>query len=144
MPGKPFQPGVSGNPAGKPKGAGRNARCAEWAKKYGLKFLERVAEGKQKDHERQFGKAIEADLRTRTEVAKYLIDRGLGKPMQVNENTFDPAIIDSFVSALVAMLKRLIPDTCPHCKTNLNLKPAVAAELMTMSGRFTAAPEAKP
>lgn len=132
-----FKPGESGNPAGKPKGAGRNARCAEWAKKFGLSFLERIAEGKVKDVG-AFGKDIKADLKTRSDVTKYLIDRGLGKPMQVNENTFDPSILEAFVSSLVAVIKRLIPDSCPHCKTNLNLKPAIAAELLTMSGRFTA------
>jgi hypothetical protein len=135
--GRPFKQGESGNPAGKPKGAGRNARCAEWARKWGLNFLERIAEGKVNDVS-GFGRPIKSDLKTRSDVTRYLIDRGLGKPMQVSEATFDPAIIDAFVSALVAVIKRLIPDTCPHCKTNLNLKPAIAAELVTLSGRFTA------
>jgi hypothetical protein len=124
---RPWPKGVSGNPAGKPKGAGRNARCAEWAKKWGLKFLEQVAEGKVGDVGALGKGTVKADLKTRTDVTKYLIDRGLGKPMQVSENTIDPEVMDTFISALIATLNRLLPE---------DLKPVVSAELMTLSGKF--------
>jgi len=46
---------------------------------------------------------------------------------------FDPDVVMQFVGQVVAAIKRRIPDTCPHCKTNLELKPALAAELKTLS-----------
>jgi hypothetical protein len=49
---------------------------------------------------------------------------------------FDPSVVMKFVSQVVDAIKRHIPDTCPHCKTNLNLRPTLAGELMAMSKKL--------
>lgn len=72
-----FEKGGEPGP-GRPKGSGRNQRCLTWANKYGLKFLEDVAEGKIKDID-GFGRECKPNLRVRTDCAKYLADQGLGK-----------------------------------------------------------------
>jgi hypothetical protein len=46
--------------------------------------------------------------------------------------------VSKFVSQVVDAIKRLIPDTCPHCKTNLSLRPALAKELLEMGQRLEA------
>lgn len=83
MRGKPFEKGHVGGP-GRPKGTGQIARCKAWADKYGFRFLERVAEGKEKDVNVN-GKKIQIGARLRVETAEYLIDRGYGRAMQAHE-----------------------------------------------------------
>lgn len=81
--GKPFQKGQPGGP-GRPKGTGQVARCKAWADRYGFKFLERVAEGKEKDVN-GFGEVVAVNLKLRVECAQYLVDRGYGRPAQTHD-----------------------------------------------------------
>jgi len=80
MPGKgrPFRKGWKGGP-GRPPGSGRIERCRKWADRYGLRFLEALAEGKTNKRFNIVG-PVELELRKRT--AEYLTDRGYGKTPQ--------------------------------------------------------------
>jgi hypothetical protein len=49
---------------------------------------------------------------------------------------FDPEVLTQFVKQFSAVLKKTIPDTCPHCHTNLALRPKLAEELKAMSARL--------
>lgn len=51
---------------------------------------------------------------------------------------FDPAIINTFVNQVVSLLRRMIPDRCPHCKTNLDLMPRIGAQLQELSRALVA------
>jgi len=73
-----FKKGQSGNPAGRPKGSGRNALARKWAQEKGIAFLIAVAEGKVKDID-AFGKPCTPKLQLRAAVAQYLCDQGLGR-----------------------------------------------------------------
>ena len=61
---KKFQPGVSGNPGGRPKGIAAKAR------EHTDKALEVLAEG-----------MADTDPRVRVAAAKEILDRGWGKPL---------------------------------------------------------------
>ena len=80
----PFKKGASGNPKGRKKGSGRNAQAKEWAETYGIAFLIRIAEGKEKDIN-MFGKPVKVGLTKRKEAAEYLIDQGIGRAPQRHE-----------------------------------------------------------
>ena len=79
-----FKKGQSGNPKGRRKGSGRNAQAKEWAEKYGIAFLIRIAEGKELDIN-MFGKPCKVGLSKRKEAAEYLIDQGIGRAPQRHE-----------------------------------------------------------
>ena len=84
-----FEKGNPGGP-GRPKGSGRNQKCRAWAETYGVDFLIRVAEGKEKfDFVTEQGKRLKvpASERTRIDAAKYVIDHGLGKAPQAVEHS---------------------------------------------------------
>lgn len=49
---------------------------------------------------------------------------------------FDPEVLQSFVRQVVSVLRRKLPDRCPHCKTNLEMPRAVGAELIEMSKKL--------
>ena len=51
---------------------------------------------------------------------------------------FDPSVMVEFVRQVISAVKKSIPETCPHCKTNLELRPALAATLKEMSARLVA------
>lgn len=82
-----FKPGQSGNPAGKPRGSGRNQFCTEWALKKGLPFLALIAEGEPivPVKEKKTGKVLRlepASVDMRRSIAQYLIDQGIGRAPQ--------------------------------------------------------------
>lgn len=79
----PFQKGNKLS-KGRPKGSGRNSQAREWAESYGIPFLMRIAEGKEKDVN-MFGKPCNVSLAKRKEAAEYLIDQGLGRAPQRHE-----------------------------------------------------------
>jgi hypothetical protein len=82
-PGRPFQKGRSGNPAGRPKGhsltsyvrkeTGNGKELADFM----LAILRRQGEF---EH-------AKIPLNVRMDAATWLADRGFGKPLQVNEHT---------------------------------------------------------
>lgn len=76
----PFKKGHPGGP-GRPKGSGYNAEARKFAEEYGIPFLIRVAQGKEKDVN-MFGKPCDPTLSKRVDAAKYLIDHGIGKAAQ--------------------------------------------------------------
>lgn len=84
---------------GRPKGSGRIPRCAEWADKYGIEFLERVAEGKEKDIG-PWGKIVPAGLSIRVDCARYLIDQGKGKAPIGLEVTGNGKSVGAYFSVL--------------------------------------------
>ena len=60
---------------------------------------------------------------------------------------FDPGVVTEFVTEVVRILKKTIPDLCPHCKTNINLKAPIVKELKELSARLAStlpAPEIVP
>jgi len=78
-----FRKGQSKVPGcGRKKGSGFDARCREWSARYGIAFLEAVARGNVSG---KFNIRLTPDLELRTNVAKYLIDRGGGRPRQAVE-----------------------------------------------------------
>ncbi len=68
-----FKKGHPGGP-GRPPGTGIVKRCKDWAEKLGFEFLERIAEGKEKEVSKK-----KANLKLRAHVAMYLVDRGHGR-----------------------------------------------------------------
>jgi DNA-binding CsgD family transcriptional regulator len=49
---------------------------------------------------------------------------------------FDPDVVVGFVRQVVALLRRELPETCPHCKTNLGLPKRIAGYLREMSNKL--------
>lgn len=52
---------------------------------------------------------------------------------------YDPEIVSSFVRQVVSILRRKLPDCCPHCKTPLEMPRAVGTELIEMSRKLAEA-----
>lgn len=49
---------------------------------------------------------------------------------------YDPETVTSFVKQVVAMLRRELPETCPHCKVRLDLPKKVAGQLIGLSQKL--------
>lgn len=49
---------------------------------------------------------------------------------------FDPEIVAGFVKQVVAILRRDLPEACPHCKTRLDLPKKIAATLQAVSQKM--------
>lgn len=94
-PGKPFTKGCKPGP-GRPKGSGFDVRCKAWAEKYGIPFLERVAQGKEKDVG-QFGRPVKVSLSLRIGVTQYLVNRGMGCPRQAVDVTSGGESVADFI-----------------------------------------------
>ena len=52
------------------------------------------------------------------------------------EGSLDPVTIDALVAALAEILRKRVPDSCPHCKTRLDIKPELAREMTALSNRL--------
>lgn len=46
---------------------------------------------------------------------------------------FDPDVVGGFVRQVVSLLRRELPETCPHCQTNLGLPKKIAGKLRELS-----------
>jgi len=79
--------------------------------------------------------AVRGDASTRQFLLKARKPSVYTEKMRL-EHGIDGTTIGGLVSMLVGLLRRLIPDACPHCKTNLALKPVIARELVAMSARL--------
>ena len=90
---KPFKPGQSGNPGGRPKGLAAKAR------EYADRALEVIAEALE-----------DADPKVRLAAAKEVFDRGYGKPVSMTADVskrlddLDDDSLDSAIDALRAAI----------------------------------------
>ncbi len=50
---------------------------------------------------------------------------------------FDPEAIKMFVQQVIVILRRELPQKCPHCKTHLDLPKKIAGHLRTLSMKMT-------
>lgn len=64
-----------------------------------------------------------------------------GGPTSRPEITLGAGTVDSLVTAVIAILKRKLPACCPACKTNLDLAPGIAQELLALSQATATAPQ---
>jgi len=49
---------------------------------------------------------------------------------------YDPEIVTGFVKQVTSILRRELPDSCPHCKTHLGLPKRIAAQLVDISQKL--------
>lgn len=49
---------------------------------------------------------------------------------------FTAKTLDAVVSEVLDAIRANVPDFCPHCKTSLDIAPAIARELLDMSARL--------
>lgn len=57
----------------------------------------------------------------------------LGHVTHRSEVTVGRTTVDTLVASLVALLRKIIPNACPHCNTNLGLGTRVVSELLALS-----------
>lgn len=50
---------------------------------------------------------------------------------------YDPDMIAEFVKTVVRVLRRELPEACPHCKTKLNLPEKIALQLQDLSKKLS-------
>lgn len=50
---------------------------------------------------------------------------------------FTAKTLDAVVSEVLEAIRANVPDFCPHCKTAMDIAPAIARELMDMSARLS-------
>jgi hypothetical protein len=55
---------------------------------------------------------------------------------EVERHEIEITIKDVLVTQFVSIVQQAVPDTCPHCKTNLGLQAKVVSELMALSERM--------
>lgn len=113
-----FLPGVSGNPAGRPKSLSRYIReQTSDGEKIADFFLQVFNKHTKIEYEDSKGKKVKRDpnLRERMEAAEWLADRGWGRPTQPIsgdedggpvqvQNIFDPDTRKAIVSAAIKRL----------------------------------------
>lgn len=50
---------------------------------------------------------------------------------------FTAKTLDAVVSEVLEAIRTNVPEFCPHCKTSLDIAPAIARELLDMSARLS-------
>lgn len=55
---------------------------------------------------------------------------------EVERHEIEITVKDVLVTQFVSIVQQAVPDTCPHCKTNLGLQAKVVSELMALSERM--------
>lgn len=78
---------------------------------------------------------VPASVKNRIAATTELLDRGYGRPNQTIE------ISVNFAATLIAEVMkalRLVPHTCPHCKTRMDVKENVGRHLLELSRKFEA------
>jgi len=113
------------------------AKCREIVDRNKLvEFLGRVAKGEDIDQMvTPMGECLKvpASVKNRIAATTELLDRGYGKPNQVIEVQLGFAM--TLVAEVMKAL-RLVPTTCPHCKTKMDLRQKIAQFLLDLSKRF--------
>lgn len=131
-------------PGGARPGSGRppeklKQMCRSIVDKYKLvQKLGKIANGQNVDRVvTDIGKVIKvpASVNNQISATTELLDRGYGKPNQIIEVQTSYAM--SIVAEVMKVL-RLIPTTCPHCKTKSNLRQDTARLLLDLSKKFDA------
>ncbi len=85
-PGRPFLPGQSGNPGGRPKGFAEYVRSR--VGEIGEKLVDGamvLAFGSSDERRKFFGEPVRVSAKDRADALQYLTDRGFGKAPQVVE-----------------------------------------------------------
>ena len=99
--GKPFAPGVSGNPSGRPKGLGSYIRETTDGGREMVDLMVQVMRGSTIN-------GMRPKLRDMTDAAGWLVDRGFGKPIaMVDSRTMNVDMTLSELSSekLIALLQ---------------------------------------
>jgi hypothetical protein len=89
-------------------------------------MIERAAIERAKDSKNQ------ADT-MRIFMLKNLLPESYGEADKIQ---LEITIKDVLVSGFISIVQQVVPDTCPHCKTNLGLTEKVAQELQSLSERM--------
>lgn len=71
---------------------------------------------------------------------KLLEARAPDKYRQKGGYQLDPKLVGQIASDLLAAVRRAVVDTCPHCKTNLNITPRIVEDLKRVCERFDKEP----
>ena len=56
------------------------------------------------------------------------------------EQEIDITIINTLSAEVLAIIRRNVPETCPHCKNSLAITPKIAGELETLSAKLSRKP----
>lgn len=88
---KPFQPGQSGNPSGRPKKVRELASIAEENSEKAMRKLAKLVDS--------------SDDRVALAAAQALLDRSMGKPTQTNVNITKQDVADLDINELYAIAK---------------------------------------
>lgn len=100
-PGRPFRPGQSGNPGGRPLGLAERARRATRDGATTVRFMASVLAGK----------VDGASVRDRIMAATWLCDRGYGKPCpEVGPWVITPDQVNLFVECVVQAVRAQVKD----------------------------------
>jgi hypothetical protein len=62
-----------------------------------------------------------------------------GKYQERIKQELDLRIVNILIAEVMLLLRRSIPDMCPHCKTKTNLAPKIAHDLETLSAKLGSA-----
>lgn len=74
------------------------------------------------------------------QAAGWLLERKFNREfsaLQKTEHSFDQKMVHEIAGRIITVIRKIAPDVCPHCKTNLNISPRLAEELLALSGKIS-------